>query len=161
MRLIEDKIKSPEKLKKIILNLKKQGKRVAFTNGCFDILHYGHVDYLENAKKLTDKLVVAINSDSSIKRIKGKNRPIFNLRDRIRIVAALECVDFITSFNQDTPLEIIKLLKPDILIKGGDWNKNKIVGKDVVESYEGRVITVPYIKGKSSSKIIKKIVKSF
>ena len=159
MRLIGTKIKSPKELKNIILRLKRQGKTVAFTNGCFDILHYGHINYLERIKGLTDILVVAINSDSSIKRIKGRARPIINLKDRIRIVAALESVDFVTSFSHDTPINLIELLKPDILVKGGDWNKNKIVGKDIVESCGGRVITFPFIKGQSSSKIIKIIGK--
>ena len=143
----------------MILKLKRQGKRIALTNGCFDILHYGHVNYLESAKRLTDILIVAINSDNSVKRIKGKKRPVINLKDRMGIVAALECVDFVTSFTQNTPLQIIKLLRPDILIKGGDWNKNNIVGKDIVESYGGCVITLPYIKGQSSSKIIERIGK--
>ena len=161
MRLIKNKIKSPRRLKNIILRLKRQGERIAFTNGCFDILHYGHVNYLQRAKGLTDILVVAINYDSSVKRIKGSKRPIISLKDRMMIVAALESVDFVTSFRQDTPLEIIKLLKPDILVKGGDWNKKKIVGKDIVQSYGGSVIILPYIKGQSSSKIIKRIGKAF
>ncbi len=161
MRLIEAKIKLPKELKNTILRLKRRGERIAFTNGCFDILHYGHINYLERAKRLTDILVVAVNSDSSIKRIKGGPRPVMSLKDRLRIVAALEAVDFVTSFNQDTPLNLIKMLKPDILVKGGDWDKIKIVGKEIVESYGGRVITVPFIKGKSSSKIIEGIVKAF
>lgn len=158
MRIAKNKIKSPQELKKIISRLKKQGKKIAFTNGCFDILHYGHVSYLEKAKRLTDILVIAINSDSSMRRIKGKTRPILNLGDRMGIIAALECVDFITSFNQDTPREIIKLLKPDMLIKGGDWNRNEIVGKNVVESYGGKVKTIPYIKGQSTTKIINRLL---
>jgi len=161
MRLIEDKIKSPKILKNIILRLKRRNIKVAFTNGCFDILHYGHVNYLQNAKRLTDILVVAINSDSSVKRIKGRRRPVIKLKDRMRTVAALESVDFVTSFNEDTPLNLIKLLKPDILVKGGDYNSNKIVGKDIVESYGGYVKIIPYIKGQSSSKIIKRIGKTF
>lgn len=161
MRLIKAKIKSPKDLKNIISRFKRKGKSIAFTNGCFDILHYGHINSLERAKGLADILVVAINSDSSIKRIKGKKRPIVKLKERIKLVAALEAVDFVTFFSQDTPLEIIKLLKPDILLKGKDWNKNKVVGKEIVESYGGKVITLPYLKGKSSSKLIKKIDKSF
>ena len=160
MRLVESKIKSPKELKNIISRLKRQNKIIAFTNGCFDILHYGHINYLERAKTKTDILVVAINSDSSIRRLKGNTRPIMKLNDRMRIVAALESVDFVTSFNQDTPSKIIGFLKPDILLKGGDWNKNRIVGKDIVESYGGRAITLPYIRGRSSSKIINKFLKS-
>ncbi len=161
MRLTDTKIKSPKELKKIILRLRRQGKKIAFTNGCFDILHYGHVNYLEKTKGLADILVVAINSDSSIKRIKGNRRPIMNLKHRLRIIAALEAVDFVTSFSQDTPLDLIKLLKPDILVKGGDWNRFKIVGKDIAESYGGRAITLPFIKGQSSSQIIKRLLKRF
>ena len=159
MRLIKDKLKTPKELKNIISRLKRQGKRVAFTNGCFDILHYGHANYLQKAKGLTDVLVVAVNSDRSVKRIKGKGRPIINLKDRMRNVSALESVDFVTYFSQDTPLDLIKLLKPDILVKGGDWSKNKIVGRDIVKSYGGRLITLPYVSGQSSSKIIKTIGK--
>ena len=161
MLLIKEKIKSPSALKKIILKLKKQNKKVAFTNGCFDILHYGHVVYLQKAKGLADVLVVAVNSDRSLRRIKGKGRPILNLNNRLALVAALEAVDFVTSFSQDTPYKIIKLIKPDILIKGGDWDRRRIVGKDIVESYGGRVMALPYIKGQSTSKIIKRIGKNF
>lgn len=161
MRLIQKKIKSAGALKKLIPGLKKQGKTIAFTNGCFDILHSGHTSYLQEAKKFADILIVAVNSDDSVKRIKGRKRPVIKLRDRMRLVAALESVDFVTNFDQDTPLEIIKSLKPDILFKGRDWNKNKIVGKAMVESYGGRVMTLPYIKGQSSSEIISRIGKIF
>jgi D-beta-D-heptose 7-phosphate kinase/D-beta-D-heptose 1-phosphate adenosyltransferase len=161
VRLIEAKIKSPEELKKIILRLKRGRRKIAFTNGCFDILHYGHIDYLQNAKRLADLLIVAINSDSSVKRIKGKDRPVVKLKNRMRIVAALEAVDFVTSFSQNTPLNLIKLLKPDILVKGKDWSKDRIVGRDIVESYGGKVIRLPLIKGQSSSKIIKRIGETF
>ena len=160
MRLIKDKIKSPKKLKDITSQFKKKGKRIAFTNGCFDILHYGHISLLERAKKIADILVVAINSNSSVKRIKGKKRPIVDLTDRMRTVAGLESVDFVTSFNQDTPLALIKLLKPDFIIKGGDWGRNRVVGKEIVKSYGGRVVILSFIKGKSSSKIIEKIDQS-
>jgi len=161
VRLIQKKIKTAGALKKIIPGLKKQGKTIAFTNGCFDILHSGHVSYLQEAKKLADVLIVAVNSDGSVKRIKGRGRPVIKLKDRMWAVAALESVDFVTYFEQDTPLKIIKLLKPDILFKGKDWSKNKIVGKEVVESYGGRIMTLPYIKGQSSSKIINRIEKTF
>ena len=159
MRIIENKIKSPKELRDIILRLKKKGRKIGFTNGCFDILHYGHISYLERAKRIASTLIVAVNTDNSVKRIKGKKRPILDLKDRMRIVAALESVDFVTSFNQDTPLDLIKLLKPDVIIKGGDWNKNKVVGKDIVESFGGSVVVLPYVKGKSRTKIIQKIDK--
>ena len=157
MRLIQDKIKSVKALRDIIRRLKRQHKRIGFTNGCFDILHSGHADYLQRAKNLTDILIVAVNSDSSVRRIKGKTRPIIKLQNRMKLVAALESVDFVTHFSEDTPYEIIASLKPDMLIKGGDWPKSKIVGRDIVESHGGKVITVPFKKGNSSTKIIEKV----
>jgi len=155
------KIKSPWELKKILSRLKNQGKRIVFTNGCFDLLHYGHIQYLEAAKRKGDVLVVALNSDSSIKRIKGKNRPIINERDRLGTIVALASVDYVTLFSEDTPLKLIKLLKPDILIKGADWNKKNIVGADLVAGYGGKVYTVKLSQGRSTTKIIKKIAKNF
>jgi len=159
--LIESKIKANLQLKKIIAGLKSKGKKIVFTNGCFDILHYGHVKYLEGAKKKGDILVVAINSDSSVKKIKGSRRPIIPAKERIRLVSALESVDYVTTFNELTPLKVIKLVKPDVLVKGGDWKTSNIVGKEFVESYKGRIITIPFVSGLSSNKLIKKIAKKF
>lgn len=153
------KIKNLRELRKEISRLKAKGKRIAFTNGCFDLLHYGHVKYLEDAKRKGDILVVAINQDASTRRIKGDKRPIVNEQDRARIVAALESVDYVTLFKEDTPLKVIKLLKPDILVKGADWNKDNIVGADVVLSYGGRVATIKLVKGRSTSGLIEKIAK--
>ncbi len=155
------KIQSLSQLKKTIVYLKKRKKRIAFTNGCFDILHYGHIKYLQAAKKLADILIVAVNSDASVKKIKGKNRPLSSLRQRMEILAGLEVVDFVTSFNEFTPYNIIKTLKPTLLIKGGDWDIKDIVGKEIVESYGGQVINIAYIKGMSTSKLIEKIAKKF
>jgi len=159
--MIKPKIKSITQLKKIIEQLKAKGKKIVFTNGCFDLLHYGHVKYLQDAKKKGDILVVGINSDASVKRIKGKTRPVVNERDRLRLVAALESVDYVVLFKEDTPLKIIKFIKPDVLIKGADWNKNNIVGKDFVISYGGRVSTIKFLKGYSTSNLIKQIAKRF
>lgn len=161
MRLVSDKIKPAQRLKKICVDLKKQGKTIGFTNGCFDILHCGHISYLQAAKKNSDILIVGVNSDESVKRIKGSARPILELKNRLETVAALECVDFALHFEEGTPLKIIKLLKPHRLFKGADWHKDKVVGKKYVESYGGRLIRLPVIKGQSSSKIIKKIEKLF
>ncbi|MFC1658330.1 D-glycero-beta-D-manno-heptose 1-phosphate adenylyltransferase [Candidatus Omnitrophota bacterium] len=161
MRLINDKIKARAQLKKIVFKLKRQGRIIAFTNGCFDILHSGHVKYLEKTKALADILIVAVNSDNSVKRIKGKKRPVVNLKDRMRVLAALESTDYVTSFCEDTPFNLIKSLKPDILVKGKDWGANKIVGSDIVRSCGGRVITMPYLAGRSSSGIIRKIGKVY
>jgi D-beta-D-heptose 7-phosphate kinase/D-beta-D-heptose 1-phosphate adenosyltransferase len=134
---------------------------VVFTNGCFDILHYGHVKYLQDARRKGDYLVVAVNSDSSIKKIKAKNRPVIKQSDRAKTVAALASVDFVVLFNQDNPLCLIKALKPDILIKGADWSKRKIIGADFVASYGGKVLTVNLVKGRSTSAIIEKIIRDF
>jgi D-beta-D-heptose 7-phosphate kinase/D-beta-D-heptose 1-phosphate adenosyltransferase len=157
--LLKEKIRNLSSLKKIISRIKKSGKKVVFTNGCFDLLHYGHVKYLEDAKRIGDVLVVAVNSDSSVRRIKGKNRPIVNEKDRLRLIAALESVDYAVLFKEKTPIKVIKLLKPDILVKGADWDKNNIVGADYVRGTGGRVSTVKLIKGRSTTNLIKKIAK--
>jgi len=156
-----NKVKTLEALCRIVSRLKGQKKRVVFTNGCFDILHYGHAKYLEDSRKLGDFLVVGLNSDSSVRVVKkDKNRPINSQRDRASVLAALSCVDYIVIFNELTPLKLIAKLKPDILVKGGDWKKQDIVGKDIVESYGGRVQTIPYLAGYSTTNIIKSIIKN-
>jgi len=155
------KIKSLSELHKILSRAKSSGKRIVFTNGCFDLLHYGHVKYLEDAKRKGDILVVAVNSDTSVRRIKGDTRPIVNELDRARVVAGLGCVDFVVLFQENTPFKVIKLLKPDIMVKGADWNKDNIVGADLVLSYGGRVSTIKLIKGRSTTKLIEKIGKIF
>ncbi len=157
---LKDKIKSINNLKEIIPRLKCSGKKIVFTNGCFDILHYGHVKYLEDARNIGDILIVAINSDASVKRLKGKKRPMMNQGDRSKVIAALESVDYVTIFNEDTPLKTIKLIKPDILVKGSDW-KGNIVGSDFVAGYGGKVNSVNLIKGRSTSNLIQKIAKNF
>ncbi|MDD5465300.1 MAG: D-glycero-beta-D-manno-heptose 1-phosphate adenylyltransferase [Candidatus Omnitrophica bacterium] len=141
--------------------LKQKNKRIVFTNGCFDILHFGHVKYLQDAKAKGDYLIVAVNSDSSIKKIKGKNRPLIGQLDRLKTIAALASVDFVVLFNEDNPLKLIRAIKPDVLIKGADWSKERMVGADFVESYGGKAATVNLVKGRSTSKLIEKIVKDF
>jgi len=131
---------------------------VVFTNGCFDILHRGHIEYLKKAKTLGDILIVGLNSDSSVRKIKGEKRPIVKQKDRAEILAALSFVDYICIFNEETPEKMIKILIPDVLVKGGDWAKPDIVGKDIVESCGGKVVTVPLVKGKSTKNIIRTIV---
>jgi len=155
------KIISTTGLKRKVSRLKQNGKRIVFTNGCFDILHYGHVKYLQDARGKGDYLVVAVNSDSSVKKIKAKNRPVISQGDRLKTVAALACVDFVVLFNEDNPLRLIKALKPDVLIKGADWSKQKIIGADFVKSYGGSVLTVNLVKGRSTSALIEKIVRDF
>ncbi len=154
------KIINLEKLRKKIPQLKAAGKIIVFTNGCFDILHYGHVQYLENAKKSGDILVVGVNSDTSVRAIKGRNRPIVHEKDRMMIVAGLESVNYVVLFKENTPLKIIMAIRPDVLVKGADWSKDKIVGADFVTGYGGRVAVIKLAKGRSTSNLIKKIVRT-
>jgi len=156
MRTFKSKIKAPKSLKATLTKARKARKKVVFTNGCFDILHKGHVTYLERARKLGDILVVALNSDESVKRLKGPERPLNSLADRLEVMASLECVDFVTWFEKDTPLELIQLLDPNVLVKGGDWKPDQIVGSDHVLAHGGKVRSLPYIEGKSTTKIIEK-----
>ncbi len=134
----------------------RKHKKIVFTNGCFDILHVGHVRYLQQAKALGDLLVVALNTDSSVQKLKGATRPIQNEADRCEILAQLKAVDMVTVFDQPTPLDIIKIVKPHFLVKGGDWPPEKIVGYDFVKSYGGKVLSLNFIDGKSTTQIIEK-----
>jgi len=146
-----------DKIAEILAELSNQDKKIAFTNGCFDILHRGHVEYLEKAKKYADILVLGLNSDSSVRRLKGEPRPYVNEADRAYILSRLEAVDIVCLFDQDTPLELLKRVKPDFLIKGGDYKLDQIVGRELVESHGGQVLTIPFIEGKSSTSIIDQI----
>lgn len=140
---------------------KNEGLKVVFTNGVFDILHRGHVEYLEEARKAGDKLIVGVNSNSSVKRIKGEKRPIVDEFDRAIVISKLKSVDCVLIFNEDTPLEIITKLIPDILVKGEDWKIYSIVGKDVVEKNGGFVKTISFVPNRSSSNIIENILKQY
>ena len=144
-------------MKRLVFKRKKAGKKIVFTNGCFDILHAGHVTYLEKAKRLGDILVVGLNSDSSIRRIKGPGRPVNPEGDRARVIAALEAVDFVTLFSEDTPLNLICELRPNILVKGADWKKGQIVGAKEVQSWGGKVKQIPLVPGRSTSAILEKM----
>ena len=155
--MIKNKIKKIKELRKIVAAAKKKGKKIAFTNGCFDILHLGHIRYLEKAAKEADILIVAVNSDASVRKIKGKPRPLISEKARASVVAALECVNYVIIFSQSTPLNLIKVLKPDVLAKGSDWREKDIVGKDIVASCGGKVISIDFVKGYSTSSIISKI----
>lgn len=135
---------------------KKENKKIVFTNGCFDLLHIGHVTYLEEAKSLGDILIVGINTDASVRVLKGPTRPIQNENDRCAILAALKAVDHTVLFAEDTPLNLIKKIKPDVLVKGGDWKIEQIVGSDFVMSYGGQVKSLNFIDGKSTTAIIEK-----
>jgi D-beta-D-heptose 7-phosphate kinase/D-beta-D-heptose 1-phosphate adenosyltransferase len=151
------KIYPAAEIVKIRRRLREQGKKVVFTNGCFDLLHAGHVRLFQAAKKLGDVLIVAVNEDASVRRLKGPSRPIFPLRERWEILGALEAVDFLTSFAEDTPQKIIAAVLPDVLVKGGDWALDQVVGRAEVEAAGGRVAIIPYVRGHSTSSIIKKI----
>ena len=155
---MKNKIEDRKDLKKVVERLKKEGKRVVFTNGCFDLIHVGHTRYLQEARKLGDVLIVGVNSDRSVRRIKGKKRPVIPEEERAEVLSALQCVDFVVIFHEPDPLNIISLLKPDVLVKGGDWGEDAIIGREVVESIGGKVVRIPEIKGASSSSIIDKIV---
>jgi D-glycero-beta-D-manno-heptose 1-phosphate adenylyltransferase len=135
-------------------NLKKHNKKVVFTNGCFDLIHSGHVDYLVKAKQTGDILIVGLNSDASIKRIKGEKRPILKEDERAFIISNLKAVDYVTLFEEDTPLELISKIIPDVLVKGADWSIENIVGRDVVEQSGGEVKTIAFVNDQSTSKII-------
>ena len=158
----EDKISLNKKntlseLKKIVTEYKKKDIKVGFTNGCFDILHLGHINYLEESKKLCDKLIIAINSDSSVKKIKGKNRPINKQDARVKVLSSLNLCDHIIIFNQLTPLKIITSLKPDIITKGGDYEKEKVVGYKEIKKWNGKVHIIKFTQGMSSTSILKKL----
>ena len=154
---VSGKLKSVAELAEIALRAKAQGKVVVFTNGCFDLLHRGHVHTLREAKAQGDLLIVALNSDRSVKRIKGPRRPIMPETDRIELIAAMEMVDYVVVFDEPDPYRLISAIKPDVLAKGGDWESDKIIGADVVEQNGGRVAVIPYLKGYSTTEIIERI----
>ncbi|NUN08285.1 MAG: D-glycero-beta-D-manno-heptose 1-phosphate adenylyltransferase [Ignavibacteriaceae bacterium] len=141
--------------------LKNEKKKVVFTNGCFDILHAGHVDYLTKARACGDALIVGLNSDSSVRRIKGEKRPIINEEERAFLLSSLSVVDYVALFDEDTPFEIISDLIPDVLIKGADWAIDKIVGRDIVEANGGAVQTIEFVNSQSTSNIIKTILERY
>jgi len=151
------KIKSLASLKKAVTGARKRGRRVVFTNGCFDILHLGHVRYLDKARRLGDLLVVALNTDASVRRLKGKGRPLNSERDRAEVLASLQCVDYVTLFKEQTPLRVIKTLRPNVLVKGGDYKIKEIVGHELVLKDGGRVVSIPLVKGRSTTTLIKKM----
>ncbi len=135
--------------------------KVVFTNGCFDLLHAGHVAYLQEAASLGDRLIVGLNSDASVRRLKGDQRPINPQDERKMVLEALACVDKVVIFSEDTPLQVIKQIKPDILVKGGDWTPEQIVGSEFVLSYGGQVRSLKFVEGLSSTNIIDKIVRVY
>jgi len=155
------KIVKLSELKKIRNKWKKSGKKMVFTNGCFDLIHLGHIRYLEKAKSFGDYLVIGLNSDSSVKKIKGSNRPIVPEKDRAEILTALWFVDYVVLFKETTPRRLIRELKPDVLVKGADWTIDKIVGADMVLKAGGEVRQIPYVPARSTSEIIQRILKRY
>jgi D-beta-D-heptose 7-phosphate kinase/D-beta-D-heptose 1-phosphate adenosyltransferase len=156
-----NKICDRGELKAIIDRLKQGGKTVIFTNGCFDILHSGHTRYLNEARKQGDVLVLALNSDASVRAIKGEKRPIVPEAERAEVLAALSSVDYVTVFDELTPLALIEFLRPDVIVKGGDWAEKDIVGGDAVRSWGGRVAVMPEIEGASTTNIIEKVLQIY
>lgn len=154
---MNSKIKKIGPLAKTLAGLKKKGRKIVFTNGCFDILHVGHVTYLKKARSLGDVLVVGLNSDRSVRSIKGEGRPVNTELDRAEVLAALGSVDYVAVFDEDTPEKLIKKLRPDILVKGGDWKEDDIVGAEFVKSHGGRVVRIPFVKGHSTTSLIRRI----
>jgi rfaE bifunctional protein nucleotidyltransferase chain/domain len=155
------KIYPRSELKAEVDRLKREGKKVIFTNGCFDILHAGHTRYLREAKKLGDVLVLALNSDSSVRSIKGEKRPIVPETERAEVVASLASVDYVTIFDELTPLELIEFLQPDVIVKGGDWAEKDIVGAEAVRRWGGCVAIMPEIKGASTTNVIEKVLQVY
>lgn len=161
-RKLLSKIKSPKAIRTALAKKKRMvgaaarrnARKVVFTNGCFDLLHKGHVTYLERARALGDILIVAVNSDESVKKLKGDDRPLNTLADRLEVIAALECVDYVTWFEEDTPLNTILTIKPTLLVKGGDWKVDQIVGSKEVLDWGGKVKSLTYVQGKSTTQII-------
>jgi len=151
------KIKTLADMRMLRQALKRDGRKVVLTNGCFDILHSGHVYLFEQAKTLGDVLVVAVNDDASVRRLKGRSRPVFPLEERLEVLSALSAVDYLVSFSEDTPLGLVENLLPDVLVKGGDWEPEDVVGKSEVETVGGRVAIIPYVTGRSTSEMIRRI----
>jgi D-beta-D-heptose 7-phosphate kinase/D-beta-D-heptose 1-phosphate adenosyltransferase len=140
--------------------LRPEGKRLVFTNGCFDLLHPGHVRYLSQARAMGDALVVALNGDRSVRKLKGEGRPILNEQERAEVVSALEAVDYVTIFEEETPRELVAELLPDVLVKGGDWPIDQIIGREEVEASGGHVVSLPYVEGSSTSEIIERVARA-
>jgi D-beta-D-heptose 7-phosphate kinase/D-beta-D-heptose 1-phosphate adenosyltransferase len=152
-----DKLKSAAEIVSIAAEARQRGQKVVFTNGCFDVLHRGHVHLLRQAKALGDLLIVALNSDRSVTTIKGPARPVMDQASRVELIAAMEMVDYVVVFDEPDPYELIEAIKPALLVKGGDWKIDEVVGADVVERNGGRVILIPYLEGFSTTKIIERM----
>ncbi len=160
LEAIENKILANEDLEQRIAQWQKENLKVVFTNGCFDLLHLGHVDYLAKAKDLGDRLIIGVNTDSSVRRLKGIYRPLQDEKSRLHILASLQVVDAVILFDEDTPYELIKRIQPDVLVKGADYKPESIVGYDIVKAKGGEVKTIEFIEGYSTTAIEQRIIKS-
>ena len=158
---MDNKIVRCEELKETVQALKRAAKKIVFTNGCFDLLHIGHVRYLKAAKDEGDVLIVGLNSDRSVRLIKGPKRPLVPENERAEVLASLACVDFVTVFDEPDPLVTIRAVMPDVLVKGADWAEDAIIGRDIVERDGGRVVRIPLTEGASTSKMIENIVAGY
>jgi rfaE bifunctional protein nucleotidyltransferase chain/domain len=153
------KIVPPENVASLCEQLHTEGGILVFTNGVFDLIHPGHIHYLREARRLGSHLIVALNTDDSTRKIKGEKRPLMSLEDRAEILAAMEMISYVTWFNEETPENIIRKVKPDVLVKGGDWRIDQIAGREFVESYGGQVFSIPFVPGYSTSNIVETITK--
>ena len=156
-RIAADKVLAVTELAELLAAERKLGRKVVFTNGCYDLLHAGHLRLLETAAGLGDRLVVGVNGDASVRRLKGEGRPFVSFSERAELLAALEVVDWVVGFDEDTPATVIARLVPDVLVKGGDWSLDKIVGRDTVEAHGGKVLSIPLVPGRSTTSLVERI----
>ncbi len=159
LKKVQNKILSLNELLKVLVNDKKEGKKIVFTNGCFDILHRGHIEYLAQAADLADLMIIGLNTDNSVSRLKGEDRPLQDETSRAISMAALQYVDYVVLFDEETPLNLIKNIKPDVLVKGSDYKIEDIVGYDILQQYGGEIKTIDFVDGYSTTKIVDKILK--
>ena len=159
LKKIQNKILSLNELLKVLVNDKKEGKKIVFTNGCFDILHRGHIEYLAQAADLADLMIIGLNTDNSVSRLKGEDRPLQDETSRAISMAALQYVDYVVLFDEETPYDLIKSIRPDVLVKGSDYKIEDIVGYDILQKYGGKIKTIDFVDGYSTTKIVDKILK--
>tara|TARA_B100002052_G_C15635860_1_gene486106 strand:- start:169 stop:663 length:495 start_codon:yes stop_codon:yes gene_type:complete len=157
LEILNSKILDKEKLLVKLTDWKKENKKIVFTNGCFDLIHLGHIEVIARSADLGDILIIGVNTDSSIKRLKGKNRPIVEEISRSKQLAALEFVDAVVFFDQDTPINLIKMINPNVITKGGDYNTDQVIGKDIVTQNNGEIVIIPLTQGYSTTSILEKI----
>jgi D-beta-D-heptose 7-phosphate kinase/D-beta-D-heptose 1-phosphate adenosyltransferase len=155
------KVLTRDELVRAVRQHRQSGERIVFTNGCFDLLHVGHMRYLQQARALGDRLVLGLNDDASVRRLKGDKRPLIPHAEQASVLAALACVDYVTIFSEDTPLELIACVRPDVLVKGGDYTPDTVVGRDEVEAYGGEVVLVPFVEGISTTTIIDSVLQRY